>query len=182
VQAFPIAAGRRSWQTPTGDFTVETLETDPIWDVPISIREEMRRQGTRVVTQVPPGPNNPLGKYWIGLSIPGVGIHGTNVPSSIYSLVTHGCIRLHPGDIEQLFPQIETGMPGRITYEPVLIARIGNSVFVEVHPDPYGKALDPMAWIIERARQEGYLDMLDLNLLREAIRKRDGVARDVTRR
>src|SRR5207244_4257585 len=59
-------------------------------------------QGKPVLTHVPPSPANPLGKYWLGLSIPGVGIHGTNAPSSIYNLQTHGCIRLHPDDIEKL--------------------------------------------------------------------------------
>jgi len=182
LRSFPVAAGRQSWKTPIGDFAVATLETDPTWDVPRSIQEEMQRQGKRVVKRVPPGPENPLGKYWIGLSIPGVGIHGTNAPTSIYGLVTHGCIRLHPDDIAELFPQVEIGLRGRIIYEPVLIARTADAVFLEAHADAYKRAPDPMAWVLDRAASEGYLGMLDLNLVREVLRKREGVSRDVSRR
>lgn len=182
VESFPVAAGKRSWKTPMGDFTVANLETDPTWDVPASIQEEMRREGKPVVTKVPPSPQNPLGKHWIGLSIRGVGIHGTNAPATIYSLVTHGCIRLHPDDIAQLFAQVEIGVHGRIIYETVLIARDGDSVFLEVHPDAYGKNPDVLGIVMERARSEGYADLLDRSLVEQVIRERDGVAHDVTRR
>lgn len=181
VKAYPIAAGRSTWRTPTGDFTIAAKETDPTWDVPLSIQEEMRREGKPVLTHVPPSPQNPLGRYWLGLSIPGVGIHGTNAPSSIYSLVTHGCIRLQPGDIEELFAQVQVGVRGRILYEPVLLVREGGSVFLEVHPDVYRKAPDPLKIITERARAEGFLEMLDLTVVQEVISKREGIARDVAR-
>jgi L,D-transpeptidase ErfK/SrfK len=181
VQAFPVAAGRRSWRTPRGDFSVVLLETDPVWEVPLSIQEEMRKQGKPVLTRVPPSPENPLGKYWIGLSIAGIGIHGTNQPRSIFGLVTHGCIRLHPDDIATLFPQVKVGTEGKIVYEPVLVSRIGNAVYLEVHPDAYGLAPDPLATVVEHARSGGYFERLDLSLVRDAIRRRDGIARNVTR-
>ena len=181
-EGFPVGAGRRSWKTPLGDFSVATMETDPTWDVPVSIQEEMRRSGRPVVTRVPPSPQNPLGKYWIGLSIPAVGIHGTNAPASIYGHVTHGCIRLHPDDIETVFAKVDVGALGRIIYEPVLIARTENAIFLEVHPDVYRIGLDPLAAVIDRATEEGFLDILDLERIQEVIRKRDGIARDVTRR
>ena len=71
------------------------------WIVPESIQEEMRREGKDVLTRVPPGPDNPLGRHWIGLSIGGIGIHGTIAPSSVYHFRSHGCIRLHPDDVEE---------------------------------------------------------------------------------
>lgn len=182
IQEFPVAAGRRAWETPVGDFTVATRETDPTWDVPLSIQAEMRREGKPVLKRVPPSPQNPLGKYWIGLSTPNLGIHGTNSPSSIYSLVTHGCMRLHPEDIEQMFPQVEIGMSVRIVYEPVLMTREGDAVFLEVHPDTYGMAADARKAIMERARLKGYFELVDQALVEEAFRKRDGVVRNVTRR
>ena len=182
IEGFPIAAGKRGWKTPVGDFIVASREVDPTWDVPLSIQAEMRREGKPVLTRVPPSPQNPLGKYWIGTTIPNVGIHGTNAPASIYSLVTHGCIRLNPENIEKLFSQVEIGMPGRIIYETVLIAREGESVFLEVHPDTYGRVPEPMAIVLEHARKGGYLDMLDVTRVEEAILKQDGVLRDVTKR
>lgn len=181
-EGYPVAAGRPSWRTPRGEFTVATKEIDPTWDVPVSIQEEMRRAGKPVLTHVPPSPSNPLGKYWIGLSIPGVGIHGTNVPSSIYSNATHGCIRLRPADIEKVFSQADVGMPGRILYEPVLVDFEAGMVFLEVHPDIYKLAPDPLRFVLDTAEADGFLDLLDLPRVEETIRRQDGIARDVTRR
>ena len=180
--ACPIAAGKPGWRTPLGEFEVVFKEEHPTWDVPASIQEEMRRSGKPVLTHVPPSPENPLGDYWIGLSLAGIGIHGTNAPSSIYRLATHGCIRLHPEDIKTLFPNISAGVRGRIIYEPVLIASAGDSIFLEVHPDSYKMSPDPLSKVLDAARSGGFLDALDMPLVEEAIRKRDGIARDVTRR
>ena len=58
---------------------------------------------------VPPGPGNPLGTRWMGISAPGVGIHGTNNESSIGYSVSHGCIRMHVRDAEWLFNNIDIG-------------------------------------------------------------------------
>ena len=93
VRAFPVGLGRPTWPTFVGPFTIASLETDPVWDVPASIQAEMQRSGHAVLTRVAPGPDNPLGAFWIGLDRPGFGIHGTNAPASIYRFQTHGCIR-----------------------------------------------------------------------------------------
>jgi lipoprotein-anchoring transpeptidase ErfK/SrfK len=82
--AWPVAVGRPDWPTPTGAFTVISLERDKTWYVPLSIQNEMRREGRPVLTRVAPGPDNPLGRHWIGLSLPAIGIHGTIAPASIY--------------------------------------------------------------------------------------------------
>lgn len=152
---FPIAVGKPDWRTPLGPFTVREREENPTWDVPVSIQEEMRREGNPVLTKVPPGPKNPLGKYWLGLTLPGVGIHGTNVPSSIYRSTTHGCIRMHPDDIASLFQLVREGETGRAIYEPVLVAVTAEGdVYLEVHPDIYGRVpnmLDLAIDLLERA-------------------------------
>jgi L,D-transpeptidase ErfK/SrfK len=181
VHAMPIAAGSRRWKTPLGQFSITVKETDPVWDVPLSIQEEMRRAGKPVITRVPPSPENPLGKYWLGLSIKGIGIHGTNVPLSIYSHPTHGCIRVHPDEIGELFENVQEGTRGQILYEPVLILRHGDTVFLEVHPDIYRIGGEPMSIVLEQARAGGFTDLLDLARVREVVSKRDGIARDVTR-
>ena len=180
VRAYPIAAGKKYWRTPLGDFTIVSKEEKPVWDVPASIQEEMRRSGKPVVTRVPPSPRNPLGDYWIGLSMPAIGIHGTNAPLSIYKLATHGCIRLHPDDIRLLFSKLDVGMKGRVVFQPVLIMWEGNSVYLEVHPDLYGKEPDAFGKVVRTAESGGFLQLLDLALVKEAIREREGVARDVT--
>ena len=88
----PAAVGRSTWPTPSGEFHVAHKEVNPIWDVPPSIQEEMRRLGRPVVPRISPGPENPLGDLWIGLSLPNIGIHGTNAPDTVPGYTTHGCI------------------------------------------------------------------------------------------
>jgi L,D-transpeptidase ErfK/SrfK len=174
---FPVAVGRRDWKTPLGAFTVRERELDPTWDVPVSIQEEMRRDGRPVLTKVPPGPDNPLGRHWIGLTLPGIGIHGTNVPSSIYRFTTHGCVRMHPDDVAALFEGVREGDPGRTIYEPVLVAVAADGqVFLEVHPDIYGRvpnALDLAVHLLDRA---GVLGMVDRAGVRRVVAAREGVA------
>jgi L,D-transpeptidase ErfK/SrfK len=181
-QHFPIAAGKKGWFTPTGAFEIESLDEKPTWHVPPSIQEEMRAEGKPVLTVVAPGPKNPLGRYRLTTSIPGIAIHGTNAPGSIYSLKTHGCIRLHPDDIEKLFGAVDEGTEGRIIYEPVLLTYTGDTVFLEVHPDIYSKAPDPEHYVRAAAERNDLEGMIDWKLAKEVIRKHDGIARDITLR
>ena len=180
AQVYPIAAGSRGWRTPLGAFTILTTEEDPVWDVPESIQAEMLSKGKKVLTHVAPGPTNPLGNYWLGLSIPGIGIHGTNAPASIYSLQTHGCIRLNPDDIQALFGAVDVGTTGKVIYEPVLAARVGDSVFIEIHPDVYGLRPDPMRTVRAFVEQMHLTDSVDWALVADIVGKKDGIAHDVT--
>ncbi len=100
------------------------MREDPTWRVPASIQREEEEAGKDVEDEVEPGPDNPLGKYWIGLSFPIIGIHGTNHPVSVYSYRTHGCVRLHPDDIEALFNDVDLNDRGVIAYYPVMLARL----------------------------------------------------------
>ena len=67
---------------------------------------------------VPPGKNNPLGSRWMGLSMKGYGIHGTNVPSSIGKAASHGCIRMRQTDLEELFELVTVGTIVELQSEP----------------------------------------------------------------
>jgi L,D-transpeptidase ErfK/SrfK len=180
VVGLPVAVGRRTWPTPLGEFQVATRETNPTWDVPASIRAEARRLGRTLPASVPPGPANPLGGFWIGLTAGAVGIHGTNVPSSIYGAVTHGCVRLHPDDIAWLFPRVNVGMTVRTVYEPVLLADIGGRVFLEVHPDVYRREPISLASVRALAADRGLTARIEWTAAARVAARRDGVARDVT--
>jgi L,D-transpeptidase ErfK/SrfK len=180
---YPVGLGRPDWPTPTGTFAVLSKEENPVWDVPKSIQEEMRRCGQRVKTRVPPGPHNPLGQYWISLSLSGYGIHGTIAPASIYQFQSHGCIRLHPDDIADLFGQVSIGTPGHIIYTPLLLARLTNDqIYLEVHPDVYKRAGDPLTSVQRIAVSEGIRRLLDWQRVEEVIRLKDGVAWEVSQR
>jgi L,D-transpeptidase ErfK/SrfK len=180
VTGLPVAVGRPTWRTPVGPFRIRSRERDPSWEVPGSIRDEARRQGNPLPAVVPPGPTNPLGKFWLGLSFGDIGIHGTNAPASIYSTATHGCIRLHPDDVAWLFDRIDVGTIGTVISQPVLFAVVGDEIFVEAHRDVYGSApADEMPQLRRRAIERRVEARIDWTIVEQIVRRRDGVARRV---
>ncbi|HTV13192.1 MAG TPA: L,D-transpeptidase [Acidobacteriaceae bacterium] len=94
-QIYKVAVGKDSTPSPTGTFTIVKRVENPTY-----------YHGGRVI---PPGPNNPVGDRWMGLSKAGYGIHGTNAPRSIGKAASHGCIRMARPDLEQLFAEVRTG-------------------------------------------------------------------------
>jgi len=181
VAWYPVAVGQPDWQTPTGSYKVVTRERDPVWDVPVSIQEEMRRKGERVREKVPPGPDNPLGEYWMGLSLSCCGIHSTNAPQSVYSFQTHGCVRLAPEDAEDLFYRIEVGAPVEIIYEPVLLANNPDgTTLLEVHPDIYGRTGSHAERATEIAGSRGLPSGGDSPDWEETLRGEKGIATRVS--
>jgi L,D-transpeptidase ErfK/SrfK len=142
----------------------------------------MRRKGQTVRRVVPPGPENPLGEHWIGLSGSSCGIHGTNAPSSVYSFRTHGCVRLHPDDAADLFSRVSIGTPVEVIYEPVLLAREpGGAVFLEVNPDVYGRTGDLREVFDALAAREGVSDLIDPARVDALLARHEGVASRISR-
>ena len=180
VRAFPVTVGRRNWPTPVGAFTIIGKEIDPAWDVPVSIQREMAGQGKPVITRMPASPHNPLGRHWIGLSLPGLGIHGTNAPSSIYAFASHGCIRLHPDDVASVFDRVVVGTAGVLIYQPVVVAVIDGRVWLEAHPDEYRRAPNAGALVRDAIDREGLREQVDWTLIDEMLRQRRGRAVDVS--
>jgi hypothetical protein len=99
---FRVATGQSVYPTPLGRFRIQVKWRNPWWYPPNS-------RWARGQKPIPPGPNNPLGTRWLGLSSPGVGIHGTPNPASIGYSVSHGCIRMYIGDAEWLFNAVDVG-------------------------------------------------------------------------
>jgi L,D-transpeptidase ErfK/SrfK len=98
--SYTIAVGKDGWETPTGQFTVTQMKTNPVWRHPI----------TKEVFSV--GKENPLGTRWIGFWVDGehqIGFHGTNQPNLVGQAVSHGCLRMRNADIEALFRQVSLG-------------------------------------------------------------------------
>jgi L,D-transpeptidase ErfK/SrfK len=181
TRAWPVAVGRRSWPTPIGPFTVVTREEHPTWDVPASIIEEARRAGRTLPAVVPPGPDNPLGDYWLGLSVGSIGIHGTNAPASIYQAVTHGCIRVHPDDIAVLFAAVPTGTRGMVIYEPVLVGADRDGIVLEVHPDVYRRGpADVLAFVRAQLAALVAPVSIDWSRVSAAIAEQGGVPRTIS--
>jgi L,D-transpeptidase ErfK/SrfK len=178
---FPVGLGRPNRPTPTGPFKIVAKVENPTWYVPRSIQDEMRREGQVVKTCVSPGLDNPLGTHWLGLSIPGYGIHGTNDPTSVYQFHLYGCVLAHNDDIAQLFDDVALGTAGILLYRRLLFARVGDRVFLEVHRDVY-KRQPSVQEQFERAIKFFNLESkIDRDLAQDLIRKEEGIARDITR-
>jgi len=92
---YTVAVGKASTPSPMGTFAIESRVANPTYS-----------HDGRVV---PPGPQNPVGSRWMGLSIRGYGIHGTNAPNSIGKAASHGCIRMGKADLEELFALVQVG-------------------------------------------------------------------------
>lgn len=134
VQTYPIGIGRMDWATPLGTTKITSKIKDPSWTPPESIRREHAAKGDILPRVVPAGPDNPLGRYAMRLSIPGYLIHSTNKPLGVGMRVSHGCIRMLPDDIERLFPQLPVGTPVNIVNQPVKAGWHGGKLYIEVHP------------------------------------------------
>jgi lipoprotein-anchoring transpeptidase ErfK/SrfK len=94
-KVYAVAVGKASTPSPAGRFTINARVSNPTY----SHRGKV----------VAPGPKNPVGSRWMGLSVKGYGIHGTNEPGSIGKAASHGCIRMGKADLEELFAQVEVG-------------------------------------------------------------------------
>jgi lipoprotein-anchoring transpeptidase ErfK/SrfK len=95
VRIFPTAVGAPGSPSPAGVYRIVTSIPDPTW------------YGKGKI--VGPGKNNPLGTRWLGLSVKGYGIHGTNDPASIGRNASHGCVRMRNRDVEELFGMVAIG-------------------------------------------------------------------------
>jgi len=183
IRRFPVGVGRFDWPTPVGSFVITGKFKNRTWTVPKSIQEEMKREGKVVLEKVPPGPDNPLGKYWLPLSVPGYGIHATIWPESIGHSTSHGCIRMATEDIENLFGQIKPGIPITIVYEPVKLAVTSErKIFLEVHTNTYQKQFSYWNHINKLADQSGFSDQIDWPRVTQVLRERNGIAEEITRK
>ncbi|MGE5529316.1 MAG: L,D-transpeptidase [Patescibacteria group bacterium] len=137
---YPIAIGKPATPTPTGNYRIVNKIHDPTW----------RPRGRK---PVPPGPANPLGRWWLGLNRAGYGIHGCRYESSIGRAVSQGCIRLHNRDVEQLAGYVGVGTPVRIVYRLFALEedREAGQAWLWIGRDVYGRC---------RSMIRGALDLL----------------------
>lgn len=132
---YPVAIGQPGrFATPTGQFELVSRVKDPTWMPP-------EWAGLGKDTVVPAGANNPLGDRWMGLSMPGLGLHSTTQPMSIGQAASHGCMRMYPAMSHDLFDRVKVGMPVRVEYEPVKLGRDPEtgSLCLSIFPDVYGR-------------------------------------------
>lgn len=197
VMSYPTSIGRMDWETPLGKTRVVAKAKNPSWYPPASVRAEHREAGDPLPSVVPPGPDNPLGRYALRLGLPGYLIHGTNKPAGVGMRVTHGCLRLFPEDIESLYSVVKIGLPVLIVNQPIKFGWLGDELYLEVHPplDTAGVSEEESALPLTSAAHEltaltravasqlkaGEAD-LDWTLAEAALLKADGIPVVVGRR
>ncbi|QMT32430.1 L,D-transpeptidase [Alysiella filiformis] len=137
-KVYPVAVGKAMTQTNLGEHTIGGKAFDPTWHIPKSIQAELKNGKTTV----PPGPENPLGPVFVRLGNPklGLGIHGTNAPSSVPGVRSHGCVRMKSEQALDFAHTITTGSPATVSYEmAALNVDEDNQLWLAVFGDPYNK-------------------------------------------
>ncbi len=174
VRTYPIGIGDQGWFSPEGTCWIAEKRKNPTWHIPKSLQEKYQMK------TMPPGPDNPLGDYWLGLSFSGYGVHGTNFPWAVGRLVTHGCIRLYPEDIKVLFSMVPIKTPVELIYEPVKVGFKQGRIFMEVHPDIYGKIPKFTEYGINKINALGLTAMVNDDLILKALEEKQGIPVDIT--
>ncbi len=133
VVTHPLGIGAEGKTLPLGTTRIIEKIKDPTWYVPASIQEEAKAKGQPLPDAIPPGPDDPLGKFAMRLGWPSYLIHGTNHPYGIGMRVSHGCLRMYPEDIQSLFGQVAVDTPVRILDQPFKAGWEAGKLYLEAH-------------------------------------------------
>lgn len=189
VQSWPIGIGRLGFTTPLGETRIVKKMIDPIW-YPTA---ETRAEDPSLPSAVPPGPENPMGKFALYLGWPQYAIHGTNRPWGIGRRVSRGCIRLYPEDIVVLFPLVQVGTKVTVVDQIAKLAWDNDELYLEVHPsrpqlddlEETGRfEVEPIEGLFELIKEAAgdQVDRLNLAAIARAERERRGVPVVITQR
>lgn len=133
VSTYPVGVGQQGWNTPLVKTHVVTKRENPTWVVPDSIMENHVKHGMPIPKVQPPGPENPLGRHAMNLGVDNIVIHGTPYPKAVGVRSSHGCIRMLPEDVAELFTLVKIGTPVNIIHQPHKIGRLDNRLYLETH-------------------------------------------------
>jgi L,D-transpeptidase ErfK/SrfK len=133
IYTHPIGIGKVGWSTPEGTTKIVRRQKDPTWHPPRSVIKEHKENGDDLATVVGPGPDNPLGQFAFYLTWPGYLIHGTNKPAGVGLRSSHGCIRLFPEDIAELFNKIPIGTEVHVVNQPYVFGWDGDQLVMQAY-------------------------------------------------
>jgi L,D-transpeptidase ErfK/SrfK len=131
VITHPIGIGKMGWKTPEGVTKIVRRQADPTWRVPASVIKEHRENGEELEKVIGPGPDNPLGRFAFYLQWPSYLIHGTNKPAGVGLRSSHGCMRLYPEDIAQLFDMVPIGTQVRVVNQPYVFGWHQGNLYMQ---------------------------------------------------
>ncbi len=180
VFTYPLGVGREGWNTPYIKTIIVEKKVNPNWYPPKSILKEHEEAGDPLPKIVKPGPENPLGNYAMRLGRRDYLIHGTNKPNGIGMRISHGCIRLYPEDIKELFSKVSLKTPVNIINQPYKVGVKNDVIYLEVHPfldedkEKYENNLTSViALIIKISNNRKY--QIDMRTAYEAIKNPTGL-------
>lgn len=133
VVTYPVGIGREGKATPTGSMWIARKKKNPTWYPTKSIRDDHLRRGDPLPAAVPPGPENPLGKYALYLNRPMYLMHGTNKPYSVGLRASNGCIRLYPENADRLYAEVPLKEPVLIVNQPYLTGRRDGVLYLQAY-------------------------------------------------
>lgn len=167
IREYPVGIGTAYSRTPVGTTSVVSKIMNPTY--------YPRHWQSRGLQPVPPGPDNPVGTRWLGLSWAHYGIHGTNDDSSIGRLVSQGCIRMHNEDVEELYELISIGTPVDIRYDVVELKtkEEGMAKALILHEDIYNYSPDYVEEARDILTRAGLEDVLNLAHFQEPLEQGD---------
>ncbi|MGQ9687295.1 MAG: L,D-transpeptidase family protein [Desulfobaccales bacterium] len=174
VYTFPIGMGVLDFKTPSGNFRIVEKKVRPAWHIPKSL------QAKYGMSVMPPGPDNPLGEYKLTLSWGDYGIHGTHMPWGVGRLVSHGCTRMYPEHIKQLFPLVPVGTAVEYIYEPALVGFKNGRVYLSVHEDYYFKIRSMIFHVLGMLESRGLTGLVNMLRVMQAVEEQNGVAMDIS--
>ena len=174
VYTFPIGMGVLDFKTPSGNFRIVNKKVNPAWHIPKSLQKKYG------MTVMPPGEDNPLGEYKLTLSWGDYGIHGTHMPLGVGRLVSHGCTRMYPEHVKQLFPMVNVGANVEYIYEPAKIGFRNGRIFLSVHEDVYFKIRSMLLHVLGMIEQRGLADQVNMTKVLQAVEEQSGMPVDIT--
>ena len=176
----PIGIGTEGFLTKLGSYKIKSKTANPTWFVP----ESIRKAEPDLPAEVPPGPDNPLGDYAFRLSELQYAIHGTNKPWGIGRRVSHGCIRMYPEDVAELYPMIAVGTTVHVIYEPIKVGWREGQCWVQIFDDFDNRIGNPVWNVMEELfnyeTATGPLEV-DFSALVRALKDKTGVPVAVAR-
>lgn len=166
IKEYPVGVGKSLTPTPLGRFKIVRRIQNPAWVNPY-------RQSKVVAA----GDNNPIGRYWLGFAMnkksQEYGLHATADLNSVGQASTHGCIRMYPDDMKELFSLVSVGTPVHVIYNPVEVKEFEHRLFLRVHPDIYGYMTDDEYVEFAKNQLSGANLVQEQNLYK-AIASKDG--------
>lgn len=177
VYTYPLGIGREGWGSPLGMTSIISKVKDPSWVPPASIRKEHAEEGDILPAVVPPGPDNPMGPYKMGLGFKGYLIHGSNQAFGVGTRTSHGCFRMLNPDVTALFAMVPMGSKVNVINQPYKIGVENGKVYLEAHKPLEGYAEPNIEQLIQAFESE-HKDLklaIDYSIVKMVISHHDGI-------